>query len=114
MNEQVLTGDVQAASIDVQDDHFDRKTEYNPWRIKAFNREFYTVSTRHKDGSWYFWTYFLGLTKDAKKYSFEITVFGNKKQCLFRGLVHSLRTDPEDIMDDGNCLTLTDNPIKSM
>ncbi|CAL8106745.1 unnamed protein product [Orchesella dallaii] len=111
---KIMTGDIHQASVEIQDDHFDRKTEYNPWRITAFGAEFYTVSTRSRDGLWYFWAYGLGLQKDMKKFSYEVVLYSDEKQIMYRGAVQSLRNAPEDIMKNGACLITTDNIIKSI
>ncbi|ODN06010.1 E3 ubiquitin-protein ligase sina [Orchesella cincta] len=111
---KIMTGDVHQASVEILDDHFDRKTEYNPWRITAFGAEFYTVSTRSRDGLWYFWAYGLGLQKDMKKFSYEVVLYSDEKQVMYRGAVQSLRNAPEDIMKNGSCLITTDNMIKSI
>jgi len=104
---QVLKGDAHEATIDIQDEHFDRKTEYNPWRMSAFNREFYAVFTRQKEGGWYFWLWFLGLTREAKKYSSEIAIYSDDKQVVYRGIVYSLRTTATEIMKNGSCMILS-------
>jgi len=109
-----MKGDVHQASVEILDDHFDRKTEYNPWRISAFGAEFYTVSTRSRDGLWYFWAYGLGLQKDMKKFSYEVVLYSDEKQVMYRGAVQSLRNEPEAIMKNGYCLITTDNVIKSI
>lgn len=114
LNVQVMKGDVHQASIEIIDDHFRRKTEYNPWRISAFEMEFYTVATRSRDGLWYFWAYGLGLQKSLKKYSCEIVLYSDEKQIMYRGAIQSLRNNPEDIMKNGNCLITTDDVIKSI
>lgn len=109
-----MKGEVHQASLEILDDHFDRKTEYNPWRISTFGAEFYLISTRNRDGNWYFWAYGLGLQKDLRKFSYEILLFCDEKELLYRGVIQSLRTAPEDIMKSAACLVTTDSVIKSM
>lgn len=101
------------ATFDIKDNHFDTKTEYNPWRTQTFGREFYTVASRQRDKNWYFWAWILALPKEAKKYSCEIILASSRKQVLYRGGVHSLRTAPEDIIKGAQALVLTDQVIKA-
>jgi len=102
------------ATIDIQDKHFDTKTEYNPWRMRTFGQEFYTVASRQRDKNWYFWPWVLALPKDAKKYSCEIILSSSSKQVLYRGAVHSLRLGPEEIIKGAHALVVTDQLIRAL
>lgn len=108
-----MVGDSHLAQLDIQDGHFDKKTEYNPWRISVFEREFYAVTTRQKDGNWCLWTWILGQPEDAKKFSCEIVLMSQERDVIYRGPVHSLRVSSEEIIKSGNCLVVGDELIKT-
>jgi len=80
---------------------------WSPRVITCFGRTFFDVALT-RDRWLHHWVWLLGEEEEADNYLYEITAFKGNVKYVFGGEVSSLRTSDDEIVSEGQCLSISD------
>ena len=80
---------------------------WSPRMISCFGRTFFDVALT-RDRSLHHWVWILGEEEVAQEFVYEIRAFKGSIAYIYGGLVSSLRIPDDDIVTQGECLSIND------
>lgn len=80
---------------------------WSPRVITCFGKTFFDVALT-RDRWLHHWVWLLGEEEEAQQYLYEITAFKGQTKYVYGGEVSSLRTSDDEIVAEGQCLSISD------